>query len=348
MDKSFVDMVSSLGIELAPLKLPLERRLQTLAAIYFSFSFFGFGLLSISLCVYILFYASVVPRVLLFVYLVWYIWDMNSCIRGGRRSNWVRSWTIWRWFRDFFPIHLVKTADLDPEQNYIFGYHPHGITSAGAFSNFATEATGFSEKFPGIVPHLLTLEGQFFFPLHRELVLACGLSSVSRESIINLLNYKGKGNAAIIVIGGAQEALDAVPETYRLNLNSRRGFVRMAIQNGAQLVPVFSFGENDIFYQSPSDSESTVRKIQVALTRMLGFSPPIFHGRGVFQYTWGFIPFRKPIYTVIGAPIHVKKNADPSIEEIQDLHKKYIQALRSLFETHKKSFGAENIDLEIH
>ena len=161
-----------------------------------------------------------------------FIRKIAKTISGGRRSHWIRSWTIWRWFRDFFPIQLVKTAELDPKQNYIFGYHPHGIASAGAFCNFATEATGFSEKYPGIVPHLLTLEGQFYFPFHRELVLSCGINSVAKESIINILNHKGKGNAAIIVIGGAQEALDAVPDTYRLKVNSRRGFVRMAIQNG--------------------------------------------------------------------------------------------------------------------
>lgn len=275
-------MAISLGIEVAPLRLPLERRLQTLAALYFSFSFFLFGMLSLSLCIYMLFYANLLHRAILFGYFVWYIWDINSCIRGicsvlrklqlllilrnsfflmgkthfilvikrsgvispefgmtpcghiagGRRNHWIRSWTIWRWFRDFFPIRLLKTAELDPKENYIFGYHPHGIASAGAFCNFATEATGFSEKYPGIVPHLLTLEGQFYFPFHRELVLSCGINSVARESIINILNYKGKGNAAIIVIGGAQEALDAIPDTYRLKINSRRGFVRMAIQNG--------------------------------------------------------------------------------------------------------------------
>lgn len=116
----------------------------------------------------------------------------------------------------------------------------------------------------------------------------------------------------------------------------------------AQLVPVFSFGENDIFHQSPNDSKSIMRRIQTSFTKLVGFSPPIFHGRGVFQYTWGILPFRKPITTVIGAPIAVTKNADPSAEEVQELHAKYIEALKSLFDTHKKSCGAENIDLEIY
>jgi hypothetical protein len=31
------------------------------------------------------------------------------------------------------------------------------LTSRGAFATFATEGTGFSDYFPGILPHLLTL-----------------------------------------------------------------------------------------------------------------------------------------------------------------------------------------------
>ena len=30
----------------------------------------------------------------------------------------------------------------------------------------------------------------------------------------------------------------------------------------------------------------------------MGFAPPIFYGRGVFNYTFGLIPFRNAIHTV--------------------------------------------------
>lgn len=62
----------------------------------------------------------------------------------------VRNLTLWKLLRDYFPIKLVKTADLDPKHTYLFGYHPHGILSQGAFINFATNATGFAEMFPGV------------------------------------------------------------------------------------------------------------------------------------------------------------------------------------------------------
>lgn len=61
------------------------------------------------------------------------------------RCQWVREWRLWKHFAHFFPAKIIKTCDYDPTKNYIFGYHPHGILSAGAFAHFATEGTGFSK-----------------------------------------------------------------------------------------------------------------------------------------------------------------------------------------------------------
>ena len=37
------------------------------------------------------------------------------------------------------------------------------------------------------------------------------------------------------------------PGTFNVVLGRRKGFVRLALQTGASLVPVVSFGENDMF-----------------------------------------------------------------------------------------------------
>lgn len=92
------------------------------------------------------------------IYLVWtYCFDLKTPAKGGRRSETFRKLKSWEYFRDYFPARLIKTKRLDPKRNYILGYHPHGIMCAGAWVNFATEATGFSNLFPGIKSHLLTL-----------------------------------------------------------------------------------------------------------------------------------------------------------------------------------------------
>lgn len=33
-------------------------------------------------------------------------------LEGGRRSQWVRNWAVWRYFRDYFPIQVKTWCDV--------------------------------------------------------------------------------------------------------------------------------------------------------------------------------------------------------------------------------------------
>lgn len=64
-------------------------------------------------------------------------------------------------------------------------------------------------------------------------------------------------------------------------------------------MPVFSFGENNLYEQVPNPDGSLLKKIQLFLTHyVFGFSLPIIKGRGVFNYTFGIMPYRRPLNTV--------------------------------------------------
>lgn len=80
--------------------------------------------------------------------------------------------------------------------------------------------TGFSNQFPGIIPHLLTLASNFRVPFYREVILALGICSVSKQSCSNILKG-GPGQAITIVVGGAAESLSARPGTADLTLRKR-------------------------------------------------------------------------------------------------------------------------------
>lgn len=64
------------------------------------------------------------------------------------------------------------------------------------------------------------------------------------------------------------------------------------------LVPVFSFGENDLFEQVRNPRGSWLRRVQHRLQKIMGISLPLFHARGIFQYSFGLLPYRRPVYTV--------------------------------------------------
>lgn len=136
-----------MGVEFAPINTPLERRLQTFSVACMSFSFLLTGLGGILFSLYLFLFTRYywIPL----IYLVWYVYDIDTCERGGRRWQRLRKLRIWRYMRDYFPVRLIKTAELPADRNYIMGYHPHGIMGFGAIVNFATEGTKFSEVFPG-------------------------------------------------------------------------------------------------------------------------------------------------------------------------------------------------------
>lgn len=186
------------------------------------------------------------------------------------RSEWLRRSKAWSAFASYYPARLHRCQELKPTRKYVFGYHPHGIISHGAFAAFSTEALGFAQLFPGITNTLLTLDSNFRVPIYRDYALAMGLASVSRESCENLLskggpNGEGMGRAITIVVGGARESLDAKPGQLKLVLKRRKGFIKLAIRNGADLVPVLGFGENDLYEQFQPDKHPIVHKMQLTV-----------------------------------------------------------------------------------
>ncbi|KAI5478556.1 diacylglycerol acyltransferase [Pseudohyphozyma bogoriensis] len=279
-------------IKFAPLAVPRKRRLQTFAVFAWSVALpLSIGLFFF-LCSVPLFWPILIP------YLCWMFLLDTAPTHGGRPSDWMRKSRLWAWFATYYPVSLIKTADLPPDRRYVFGYHPHGIIGMGAIANFGTDATGFSELFPGLKPHLLTLATNFQIPLYREILLLMGICSVSMKSCQNIL------------------------------------------RQGADLVPVFSFGENDIFEQLSNERGTRLYLLQKRFQAAFGFTLPIFFGRGIFNYSMGLMPYRHPIVSVVGRPIHVTQRDNPTIEELQEVQTRYIVELQRIWDNHKELYAS--------
>ncbi|XP_069469911.1 diacylglycerol O-acyltransferase 2-like [Ambystoma mexicanum] len=318
-------------------KVEFTGCLQLISVLQWLFSFLAMGILFLFVFIYLTFTVFWPVSIL---YLTWILLDWNTPEQGGRRSMWVRNWTVWKYFRDYFPIQLVKTHPLLPSRNYIIGYHPHGILCIGAFCNFITESTGFSEKFPGIRPFLATLAGNFRLPVLREYMMSGGLCPVNRSSIEFLLSQNGTGNAVAIVVGGAAESLSCRPGMTTLILKERKGFVKMALKHGADLVPAFSFGENELYRQVVFEEGSWMRAIQERIRKLVGVAPCFFYGRSLTSAdSKGFLPYARPITTVMGEPVTLPKVENPSRETVDLYHAMYTRSLVKLFNDHKTKYG---------
>ncbi|GAA5945040.1 hypothetical protein JCM1841_004513 [Sporobolomyces salmonicolor] len=319
-------------IKFVPFVVPRHRRIQMLAVFIWTTA------LPLSLGFFFVLCSFPPLWPLIIAYLTWVFFFDAAPIKGGRPQGWLRRCRIWVWFAGYFPVSLIKTADLPPDRKYVFGYHPHGVIGMGAIANFGTDATGFSRLFPGLKPHLLTLASNFHLPLYREILIGLGISSVSMRSCQNILR-QGPGSSLTIVVGGAAESLSAHPGTADLTLKRRKGFIKLAIRQGADLVPVFSFGENDIFQQLANERGTRLYKLQKRFQAMFGFTLPIFFGRGLFNYNMGLMPYRHPIVSVVGRPISVTQKDNPTQEELDEVQGRYIAELKRIWEEYKEVYA---------
>ena len=182
---------------------------------------------------------------------------------------------------------------------YLFFMFPSGIICVGWWACFAHTHSGFAKLFPGIEYRTVTLNINTTVPFLRELSLGLGSIRADYSSISNCLK---QGLSVMVAVGGAKESFEAKPGQQRLLLKNRNGFIRAALENGCDLVPIFSFGETELYEQYRAPPGSYLAALQNWICRRFGFVVPMINGRGIFNYDFGIMPRRIPL-NVVGLPL---------------------------------------------
>lgn len=271
---------------------------------------------------------------------------------------------------------------MPPDRNYLICVFPHGwLRYLAAFDSFtkctrndcnvvdyslgagvtlASSHSKWSQLFPGIRPKCTTVGFSMYYPIQREILLNSGFSSASENALTTLLSQSNApnddsncdgytSNGVGLIVGGVPEAFYTYPNAYKCYLKKRRGFVRVALQTGAALVPAISFGENDMYDVVQYKAGSWFRIFQDTFKRYANVTPIHFNGRGCLQYKFGLLPKRRPITLVIGEAIHLRKTSNPTKYEINQIHEYFCKQLNKLFEAHKSKYvkDFEKVFLEI-
>lgn len=257
---------------------------------------------------------------------------------GGCRMELVYNSKFWSHLAAYFPIRLRHTANfaLNPDENYILNYHPHGISAFGAVTAFATNGLGFRERFRGMVARFMVHETSFLMPVLKETFLLRGDCSVSSRSIDHLLAARARGGQAghllCIVGGGLAEADLSEAELLKVVVAKRKGFVKKALIHGAHLVPCIAFGENSVFKKVHLRRGSLWHRLETKWYQIFKFKHPIYYGRSMLsEKLAGALPYRRPITVVMGDPIHVRRCEEPSQADIDQLHARYIRQLTAMY-----------------
>lgn len=271
--------------------------LQTLAVAAMIFTqVFTFICVPLIFC-YIIFWTSYWWTCIL--YITWYsTMDKDSALNGSRRSDWVRSWSWWIYAKNYYPLKVVKCfeGELDPKRNYLFSFFPHGLLATSAFLTMGTSVTEMTSLFPKHKTYLHSISAFYKLPVLRELGLTAGGMSASRDGLETILGNKNGGNISALVVGGAQEAYYSKPGVYKVLLKKRKGFIKIALREGSPLVPVYCFGENQLFSQAEFDDNSLIQRFREIVRKTFGFCLIYPIGR---KDLLGLVPHRTPL-TVAG------------------------------------------------
>lgn len=102
-------------------------------------------------------------------------------------------------------------------------------------------------------------------------------------------------------------------------------------------MPVIGFGENDLYDQF--ESASRIQSFQLWFKKMVGFTVPLFHGRGIFNYDVGLMPYRRPLNIVVGRPVQVMQDRQPDEATINAVHDAYRAELQRVWDANKDRFA---------
>jgi len=286
------------------------------------------GLLSPMLGYFLLSWESWV--VVTLCYLPFYLFPAQCRVPGWKGFE-----AMWRFF-DYdttcssyfaeFGIHGGK--ELDPDQQYFVACHPHGTL---IFQRMFWRG----DRIKNFFRHdwrMLAASVLFRIPIVREMSLLFGAMDASRPACHTILK---QGKSLVLWPGGLDEA-NTLTDDDSVRLRTRSGFVRLAVEYGIPIVPVFTFGELEcVSAWSPWPTW-----VVDTLRRRFRTSTALFVGR------WGtFLPRRVPLNMCIGAPIPVRKLAPTEKghdEEVAVAYEAYRAAIAALYEENKEKFGYQD------
>lgn len=216
--------------------------------------------------------------------------------------------------KESFQVRFTTT--LDDSARYIYAWHPHGIISMSHFFHIASRLTDWPVNLRSI--KVVTLSCLQWLPFGQELFDYTNAIPSQYHPMKQALH---DGHSISLSLGGMREMLG---DSYIVR--KRRGIFKMALETGTPIVPVLSFGEQQLFSLVPvyAPIQKWLEPYDICICI------PTFHSiltwLGMLQY-----PLKDPITSVVGAPIPVKQILEPTEDDIAALRTTYIEALTELF-----------------
>lgn len=181
-------------------------------------------------------------------------------------------------------------------------------------------------RWPGLRVHSVGASVLFNVPLWRHMLGWLGMRPATRRHFVRLLRGKG---AVKVNPGGIAEMYLLNDGAEVIKVRDRKGFVRIAVEQGAPILPVYHFGNSAMLRYGPKCLEPLSRRARVSL--------------GVIFGRWGLpLPFKVRLRCAVGAPVRVRRlpRSHPEFEAaVEEAHGAYMAALEALYNRHRAAYG---------
>lgn len=201
---------------------------------------------------------------------------------------------------------------------YMVAEVPHGIFPFGqAMSLIGPFSQQVFDKL-----RTVTVSAAFYFPFVRDLLIGTDSILADKTSISTALSKKQN---LMIIPGGIGEMFYSDLGDEVALLNNRKSFIKLAIENGAAVIPIYIFGNSGTFHMMPGFKylETVSRRLQVAIAP--------FYGRFLLP----FFPNLIPLLYIVGKPLRWNKTSTPTKEEVNAAHGMFVSSIRSLYEKYR-------------
>lgn len=133
-----------------------------------------------------------------------------------------------------------------------------------------------------------------------------------------------------LMVGGIAEMFMIRKDHERIKLKDRKGFVRIALEHGTPILPVYMFGANQVLDFGPPWLQRLSRKMRASV--------------GIIYGRWGLpVPRRVPIFQVTGKPLDVgpamRKDHPDFQKRVDELHTQFIAEIERVYYTHRGKYG---------
>uniref|UniRef100_I2CR10 Acyltransferase n=1 Tax=Nannochloropsis gaditana (strain CCMP526) TaxID=1093141 RepID=I2CR10_NANGC len=240
---------------------------------------------------------------------------------------------LFKLWRDYFHYEYILEEAIDPKKRYLFAEMPHGIFPWGEVISISIT----KQLFPGSRVGSIGASVIFLLPGLRHFFSWIGCRPASPENIKKIFE---EGADCAVTVGGVAEMFLVGGDKERLYLKKHKGFIREAIKNGADVVPVFCYGNSKLFSVVGESSRLSMGLLK-RLSRRIKASILIFYGRLCLP-----IPIRHPLLFVVGKPLPVVQKDAPSKEEIAAMHALFCEKVEELYYKFRPEWETRPLSIE--